>query len=134
MQPRITHICLHVENLEDCVRFYRRYCQMEVIEDHSEGGEGSVYMSEAGRQNELVFQFKSGGENLALAETAEQHFGFAVESREAVDDIAKLAREDEIIFFEPDEYLPGAYLCGVKDPNGNCVEFGYGHKVPPGLQ
>ena len=131
MQPRITHLCLHVENLEDCVHFYRRYCHMEVIEDRSEGGEGSVYMSEAGRQNEFVFQFKSGGSNLTLTENEERHFGFAVKSREAVDAIAKLAREDEIIFFEPDEYLPGAYMCGVKDPNGNCVEFGYGHAVPP---
>lgn len=47
------------------------------------------------------------------------------------DDIAKMAREDEIVFWEPDEYLPGAYLCGVKDPNGNCVEFSIGHQVPP---
>lgn len=88
-------------------------------------------MSEAARQNELVFQFKSGGTNLTLDESEERHFGFAVDSREAVDDIAKLAREDDIVFFEPDEYLPGAYLCGVRDPNGNCVEFGYGHKLPP---
>ena len=131
MQPRLTHLCLHVENLEDCVAFYHRYCHMEVIDDRSEGGEGSIYMSETGRQNELVFQFKSGGVNLTLSENDEQHFGFVVESREAVDDIAKLARKDEIIFFEPDEYLPGAYLCGVKDPTGNCVEFGYGHTVPP---
>ena len=131
MQPRITHLCLHVENLEDCVRFYRRYCHMEVIEDHSEEGVGSVYMSEAGRRNEFVFQFKSGGAALTLNENDERHFGFAVDSREVVDDIAKLARQDEIIFFEPDEYLPGAYLCGVKDPNGNCVEFGFGHKLPP---
>jgi predicted lactoylglutathione lyase len=104
---------------------------MEVIDDHSAGGEGSVYMSEAGRQNGLVFQFKSGGENLTLNDGEERHFGFVVESRETVDDIAKMARQDGIIFFEPDEYLPGAYLCGVKDPNGNCVEFSYGHKVPP---
>jgi len=47
------------------------------------------------------------------------------------DDIAKMAREDEIVFWEPDEYLPGAYLYGIKDPNGNCVEFSYGHQVPP---
>jgi predicted lactoylglutathione lyase len=104
---------------------------MEVLEDRSEGGTGSVYMSEAGGQGKLVFQFKSGGANLSLNENEERHFGFTVESREAVDDIANLAREDEIIFFEPGEYLPGAYLCGIKDPNGNCVEFSYGHKVPP---
>jgi len=131
MSPRMTHICLHVKNLNDCVRFYRRYCNMGVIDDRSEGGEGSVYMSEAGRQMEIVFQFKSGGENLTLSDNEERHFGFVVESRQAVDDIANRAREDNILFFEPDEYLPGAYLCAVKDPNGNCVEFSYGHAVPP---
>ncbi|UCH38825.1 MAG: VOC family protein [Gammaproteobacteria bacterium] len=131
MRPRITHICLHVDNLEDCVRFYRRYCQMEVIEDLSRGGEGSVYMSEPGRQTDLVFQFMGGGRSHVPAENDERHFGFVVESREAVDVVAKMAREDGVLFFEADEYLPGAYLCTVKDPNGNCVEFSFGHKVPP---
>jgi len=104
---------------------------MEVIEDRSEGGAGSVYMSEPERQNEFVFQFMGGGVNLTLNEGEERHFGFAVESREAVDDLVKLAREDDIVFFEAGEYLPGAYMFGVRDPNGNCVEFSYGHKLPP---
>ncbi len=47
------------------------------------------------------------------------------------DDITKMAGEDEVVFCEPDEYLPDVYLCGVKDPNGNCVEFSIGHSVPP---
>ena len=131
MSPRMTHLCLHVESLDDCVRFYRRYCSMQVIVDRSKEGEGSVCLSEAGRKIEFVFQFKSGGKNFILADNEERHFGFIVESRQAVDDIADMAREDGVIFFEPDEYLPGAYLCGVKDPNGNCVEFSYGHRVPP---
>ena len=131
MSPRMTHICLHVERLDDCVHFYRRYCNMDVIDDRSAGGEGSVYMSEAGRQTEIVFQFMSGGANLTLTGNEARHFGFVVESRQAVDDIAKMAREDEIVVWEPDEYLPGAYLCAAKDPNGNCVEFSYGHPVPP---
>ena len=131
MQPRMTHICLHVDNLENSVDFYRRYCRMEVIDDRTVGGEGSIYLAEPGRETELVFQFKSGGKSQTLANDEERHFGFVVESREAVDKIAEIAREDGIVFFEPDEYLPGAYLLGVKDPNGNCVEFSYGHPVPP---
>jgi hypothetical protein len=27
--------------------------------------------------------------------------------------------------------MPGAYLCSLQDPNGNGVEFSYGHPVPP---
>jgi len=104
---------------------------MDVIHERTNGGEGSVYMSEVGRQTEIVFQFMSGGENLALADDDNRHFGFAVESKQAVDDIANRAREDGILFWEPDEYIPGAYICAVKDPNGNCVEFSYGHPMPP---
>ncbi len=131
MQPQFTHVCLHVENLEDCVDFYRRYCRMTVIEDRSANGEGSVYLSQAGSVGTLVFQFMSGGRTRSLADTDERHFGFAVESRDKVDEIAAMARQDRILFWEPGEYLKGAYLCGVKDPNGNCIEFGHGHPVPP---
>ena len=131
MAPRMTHICFHVSEIDDCVRFYRQYCKMAVIDDRSGGGVGSVYMSESGREMQIVLQLKSGGESLKLKESDERHFGFSVESREAVDDIARCARKDGILFYEPDEHLPGAYFCAVKDPNGNCVEFGYGHAVPP---
>ncbi len=131
MAPRMTHICLHVSELDDCVRFYQRYCEMDVIDDRSQGGVGSVYMSENGRDKQIVLQLKSGGENLELKDSDERHFGFSVESRETVDDIARCARENGILFWEPDEHLPGAYFCAVKDPNGNCVEFACGHPVPP---
>ena len=131
MQPQLTHICLHVENLAECLQFYCRYCRLQVIEDRSEGGGGSIYLSATGTQNDLVFQLKSGGKTLALADDDERHFGFNVESREAVDDIAKRAAEAGILFFEAAEHLPGAYFCGVRDPNGNCIEFSYGHHAPP---
>jgi len=131
MTPRMTHICLHVKTLDDCVRFYEEYCKMNVICERTNEGEGSVYMAESGRETEIVFQLKTGGDILTLAADSASHFGFIVESKQAVDKIALKAREDDILFFEPDEYLPGAYLCGVKDPNGNCVEFGCGHPVPP---
>ncbi len=72
MPPKMTHICLHVKELDVCVRFYQRYCNMDVNHERTEGGEGSVYMSEAGRQTEIVFQFKSGGDNLPLADDDER--------------------------------------------------------------
>ena len=131
MSPRMTHICLHVKDVDECTRFYKDYCKLQTIDERINEGEGSVYMAEVGRQAEIVFQLKSGGNNLTLAADEERHFGFVVESKQTVDDIAKRAREDGILFFEPEEYLPGAYMCGVKDPNGNCIEFSYGHSVPP---
>jgi catechol 2,3-dioxygenase-like lactoylglutathione lyase family enzyme len=131
MYPRITHICLSVANLEASVRFYQRYCQMEIVEDRSDNGKGSIYLSEAGRKADLILQIKSGGEHQTLAENDETHIGFSVESREVVDVLASMARAEGIMLYEPEEYLPNAYFCGIKDPNGNCVEFGFGQHAPP---
>ena len=131
MFPKLTHICLHVERLDDCARFYQRYCNLDVIYEQTKQGEGSVYLSARGHETGIVLQLKSGGRNLVLADNDERHFGFELESKQAVDNIANRAREDGVLFFEPDEYLPGAYFCGVSDPNGNCLEFSYGPPVPP---
>jgi catechol 2,3-dioxygenase-like lactoylglutathione lyase family enzyme len=131
MHPQMTHICVHTENLGECVEFYRRYCRMEVIDDRSVDGAGSIYLAESGDGEKPVFQFKSGGKTRTLEKTDETHFGFAVESRERVDEIAAAARQDGVLIWDADEYMPGAYLCTLKDPNGNGVEFSYGHPVPP---
>ena len=131
MKPELTHICVHVENLNQSLEFYRRYCQLQVIDDRSDQGNGSIYMSEDGHSKSIVFQLKSGAKPHKLVETEESHLGFIVDSRKAVDEIAAMAEKDNILFFEAGEYLPGAYLCGVEDPNGNCIEFGFNHPIPP---
>jgi catechol 2,3-dioxygenase-like lactoylglutathione lyase family enzyme len=131
MGTKITHICLHVESIEDCVAFYRDYCKLEVIEDRSVNGDGSIYMSDKDSSSKLVLQFMSGGVKQKQDGENESHIGFAVETKEAVEKIASQARLEEILFFEPDEYVSGGYMCGVRDPNGNCVEFGHCHPVPP---
>lgn len=131
MHPQMTHICLHVDNLVDCVEFYLRYCQMTVLDDRSVDGEGSIYLAAAGKPGVPVFQFMSGGKTRALEKTDERHFGFAVESRARVDEIAARAQQEGVLQWDADEYMPGAYLCTLKDPNGNGVEFSFGHPVPP---
>jgi catechol 2,3-dioxygenase-like lactoylglutathione lyase family enzyme len=131
MYPRITHICLSVANLEDCARFYQRYCQMEINQDRSVSGQGSMYLSEAGKKAGLILQIKSGGAQQTPADNDETHIGFSVESREIVDVLASMARAEGVMLYEPGEYLPNAYFCGIRDPNGNCVEFGFGQHAPP---
>jgi len=67
MPSRMTHICLHVRELDECVKFYSDYCEMRIIDERIKAGEGSIYMSEAGRQTEYVLQLKSGGDSRRLA-------------------------------------------------------------------
>ena len=130
MQPRLSHICLHVDNLDDCVEFYQRYCQLKVVEDLTSEGKGSVYIAEPDAQPRLIIQLMLGGKPLEIDPQSERHFGFEVDTREEVDRIADMANQEGILLFEADEYAPGVYLCTVKDPNGNPVEFSFNHYLP----
>ena len=131
MYPVLNHLCLSVANLDDCVIFYRRYCQMRVVENRSSDGEGSVYLAEQGAGPAWILQLKSGGRDQPLEPSDESHLGFSVDSRGVVDLLAGMARAEGIVAYEAAEYLPGAYFCGVRDPDGNCVEFGCGQHAPP---
>ena len=61
------------------------------------------------------------------------HLGFALESREAVDDVAKRAAHLGYLAWAPkQEPHPVGYYCGLKDPDGYFVEFSYGQPLGPG--
>jgi catechol 2,3-dioxygenase-like lactoylglutathione lyase family enzyme len=63
------------------------------------------------------------------------HLGFALANRAAVDAVADQARKDGLLVWEPvDEPYPVGYYCGVRDPDGNFVEFSYGQPLGPGSQ
>ena len=130
MKPRLTHICLHVNNLQACIEFYQKYCRLEVIEDRTSEGKGSVYMTAPDSQSPMMIQLMLGGETLQIDQQSERHFGFEVDAREDIDTIENMAEQDGILVFKADEYMPGAYLCTVRDPNGNPVEFCFNHQLP----
>ncbi len=132
MGTRLTHITLHVSALDDCVRFYQRYCNLKVIDDQERGQIRVICMAEPGRESAFVLQLFSGGEDKPVAPEAYDHFGFAVDSRAAVDDAIAKGREEGILIGEPEDgSFPTGYYCGLKDPNGNIVEISYGHLISP---
>ena len=58
------------------------------------------------------------------------HIGIEVTSREAVDDIAGKAKERDCLAFGPTQMPdPIGYICFIKDPDGNTVEFSYDQGV-----
>ncbi len=133
MGARLTHIALHVSALDDCVRFYERYCNLKMTDDQVRGGRRVVLIAEPGRESEFVIQLIGGGEDRPAAPQNESHLGFAVESREAVDEAIAKGREDGILIWEPeDSPFPMGYFCALRDPNGNTVEISYGHLINPG--
>ncbi|ARU59301.1 ring-cleaving dioxygenase [Oleiphilus messinensis] len=133
--PRLTHIALHVKDIEATIAFYQNYCNMQIVHDRSHGPKRIVWLAEPGRESDFIFVIMNGGDNLHLATNDYRHFGFAVASREAVDCIADAARAAGDLIWEPvDEPYPVGYYCGLKDPNGNAVEFSFGQPLGPGAQ
>ena len=61
------------------------------------------------------------------------HLGFALESREAVDAAEAKARAGGYLMWPTrEEPYPVGYYCGLRDPDGNCVELSYGQPLGPG--
>ncbi|MDP3847840.1 MAG: VOC family protein [Pseudomonas sp.] len=135
MRPTLTHIALHVPDLDACIEFYQDYCAMQVI--HQRAGKGSriVWMAEAGKEHEFIFVLMPGGQSRQLASNDYSHFGFALGSRAAVDALAVRAQAAGCLIWPPrDEPYPVGYYCGLRDPAGNYVEFSYGQPLGPGSE
>ena len=135
MRPTLTHLALHVPDLDACIAFYTRFCGMRVFHERPGKGARIVWMAEPGKEREFIFVIMPGGMDRSLAENDYSHFGFAMASREEVDAVAELARADGCLIWEPrDEPYPVGYYCGVRDPAGNYVEFSYGQPLGPGAE
>ena len=133
--PRITHLALHVADLDACIDFYRSFCNMAVIHQRGGGDQRIVWLAEPGRETDFVLVVMNGGRDLELPDDDYRHFGFAVGSRAEVDAIAQRASERGCLVWPPrDEPFPVGYYCGLRDPNGNYVEFSYGQPLGPGAE
>lgn len=135
MHPTLTHIALHVPDLDACIAFYRDFCGMQII--HQRPGKGSkiVWMAEPGKEHEFIFVLMPGGVLRHLTANDYSHFGFAMDSRTAVDELAARAQTAGCLIWPPrDEPYPVGYYCGLRDPAGNYVEFSYGQPLGHGCQ
>lgn len=130
--PRLTHLALHVRDLDACLRFYADFCGLQETHRRESGPQTIVWLAEPGREQDLVFVLMNGGEDLHLGSRDYRHFGFALPSRKAVDALAERARQAGCLLWPPrDEPWPVGYYFGVKDPNGNQVEFSFGQPLGP---
>ena len=133
MRPQLTHLALHVRDLNAMVDFYSDYCALAVVHDRRRDGGHVVWLAEAGREEEFVIVLIDGGPGRDQRDGDFSHLGFALESRDAVDTAA--ARADSaghLMWPAREEPYPVGYYCGLRDPDGNCVELSYGQPLGPG--
>jgi catechol 2,3-dioxygenase-like lactoylglutathione lyase family enzyme len=134
MSVAFTHLAMHVRDLDACVDFYKTYAQMRLTHDRIDDGKRVVWLAEHGREKEFIVVLIPGGPGRQQSPTDYSHLGFALDSKDAVDMIADMARSDGILEWEPrQEPYPVGYYCGIRDPDGNFVEFSFGQPLGPSV-
>ena len=133
MPASLTHLALHVRDLAAMQSFYRDFCGLRVVHERQDGDVRVVWLAEPGRERDFIIVLIPGGPGRDQAEGDYSHFGFALESRDAVDRLAERARAAGCLAWPPrEEPYPVGYYCGLRDPDGNFVEFSYGQPLGPG--
>ena len=131
--PSLTHLALHVKDLEASLAFYRGYCGLEAVHSREdEPGVRTVWIAEPGRGKDFVFVLLEGGPGGRQREGDLSHLGFACKDRQSVDHLAaKADAEGRLLWPVTDAPPPLGYFCGVRDPDGNQVEFSFGQPLGP---
>ncbi|WP_286261093.1 VOC family protein [Thalassotalea atypica] len=132
----LTHIALHVTDLDACIAFYTEYAGLCMLRDrrpHGAHGKRIVWLCEQGRETSFILVLLPGGPPKKQSEDDFSHLGFALASKAAVNEIAAQAEREGILVWPcKQEPYPVGYYCGVKDPDGHFVEFSYGQPLGPG--
>ncbi|MCH9670259.1 MAG: VOC family protein [Gammaproteobacteria bacterium] len=133
----LTHLALHVRDLPACEQFYREFCELQTVHERTipDSADRIVWMAEPGKEKDFVFVFLPRGPGRNQVDDDFSHLGFALDSRAAVDAVAAKADAAGCLVWPPrDEPYPVGYYCGVRDPDGNFVEFSYGQPLGPGAR
>jgi len=137
MTATLTHLAMHVRDLDACIAFYRDFCSMKPVHERATDDDGKrvVWLAEAGRERDFILVLIPGGPGRDQIDKDFSHLGFAMESEAAVDAVAVRARAASCLVWEPRrEPYPVGYYCGLRDPDGNFVEFSYGQPLGPGAE
>ena len=132
MAAHLTHVALFVRDLTRTIEFYQRFVGLHIVHDRVDDGVRVVWLSERERDPDFVIVAITlpPGESAVPPRLA--HFGYALPSRAAVDDIAARAAAADVLEQAPVDAGPiVGYLCMLRDPDGNLVEFSHGQPINP---
>ena len=119
----LTHVALPVRSLAASVAFYGKYACMQTVHQRP----GVVWISDRTRPFALVL-IETSNEIKPLLPMA--HLGVGVRSREEVDRVCRLAREEQCLAREPeDSGPPVGYWALIRDPDGHTLEVAFGQEL-----
>ncbi len=137
-RPRWTHIALRVRDIDATIEWYTEFTPLELLDRRQdEDGFGAwLGMSDAADQPFLLVaaQFLEGHDPFSPAPNATlapfAHLGMEMTTREQVDEMAARGEEAGCLAM-PARMMPPpiGYICMLRDPDGNTVEFSWNQGV-----
>ena len=137
-QPRWTHMALHVNDIEASIAWYEEHTHLRVLARNEDQTGKGVWLGDSAEAHTpfilVLAQFFEGKDPFAPAKHAVlapfAHIGIEVPTKEMVDEYAATAREHGCLALGPQQLPdPVGYVCFIKDPDGNLVEFSYDQGV-----
>ena len=137
-RPTWTHIALHVRDVDRAIAWYEEFTHLRVLMREEDEDGYSVWLGDETEVDHpfilVLGQFFEGHDPFAPAEHPAlgpfAHIGIEVPSRQMIDDTAAKAREADCLVLGPVQ-MPKriGYICFLRDPEGNMIEFSYDQGV-----
>jgi lactoylglutathione lyase len=141
-EPRLTHVALPCSDLDRTIDFYTAVTPLVVVARNEDANGRGAWLSND-KQAKDPFVLVLAEFNAEVAPNFGQepgrpvpiltpfaHIGIEMPEREDIDAIADKGRELGYLHWEPRQ-MPEhiGYICALKDPDGNVVEFSHNQKV-----
>lgn len=132
MRPTCTHIAIFARDVERCASFYRRFAGLTEVHRRVDDGVTVVWLGESERRDPFVIVIIAAEHADPVAPAPLAHIGYAVGSRDEVDEIAHRADKEHCLVDSPRDAGPVVgYYCILRDPDGNLIEFSFGQSLRP---
>jgi len=132
MPAHLTHVALFVRDVARTIDFYGRFAGLHVVHDRVDDGVRVVWLSERREDPDFVIVAIHLAPSVSGVPPRMAHFGYDLPSRAAVDEIAARGRAEGVLEQGPLDAGPiVGYLCMLRDPDGNLVEFSHGQPINP---
>ena len=137
-RPCWTHIALKVKDVDATIAWYERHTHLSLLARHEDAAGRNAWIGDASQADTPLVvvcgDFYEGKDPFAPAPHPPlgpfAHIGIELPTREMVDELADRARADGCLGLGPVQLPdPIGYVCFIKDPDGNTIEFSYDQGV-----
>lgn len=132
-QPRLTHIAIAVADLDATIAWYREFTQLDVVHERRDADGSVAWLAEVDRARHpfvIVAAALDDRPHPGATIAGFAHLGIEMPARADVDAIAARGLAADCLAWETQDLGPPVgYVCALRDPDGNLVEFSHGQGV-----